>query len=185
MRLIWISKVSVFYSPCIRPISFPEHARLQVKGGHSSGEIELIQACDWLTADSTLDFQREFYACLTSWKYKQSIWNFSSKIWYFLHWNRLKTTRNSGENMYESFGLIGIQQTFQLSRIFRETHAFDIFLTLTRIYTIFSRKSGKKRKRSNFCFNASLRKQIFLFSWINSYKIKYFSSSCCVTYSIA
>ena len=23
-------------------ISFPEHARLQVKGGHSSGEIELI-----------------------------------------------------------------------------------------------------------------------------------------------
>jgi hypothetical protein len=40
-------------------ISFPEHARSQVKGGHSSGEIELIQACDWLTADSTLDFQRE------------------------------------------------------------------------------------------------------------------------------
>jgi hypothetical protein len=33
-------------------ISFPEHARSQVKGGHSSGEIELIQACDWLTADS-------------------------------------------------------------------------------------------------------------------------------------
>ena len=49
-------------------ISFPEHARLQVKGGNSSGEIELIQACDWLTADSTLDFQLEFYACLTSWK---------------------------------------------------------------------------------------------------------------------
>ena len=24
------------------PISFPEHARSQVKGGHSSGEIELI-----------------------------------------------------------------------------------------------------------------------------------------------
>ena len=45
-------------------ISFPEHARSQVRGGHSSGEIELIQACDWLTADSTLDFQREFYACL-------------------------------------------------------------------------------------------------------------------------
>jgi hypothetical protein len=43
------------------PISFPEHARSQVKGGHSSGEIELIQACDWLTADNTLDFQREFY----------------------------------------------------------------------------------------------------------------------------
>jgi hypothetical protein len=56
-----------------------------VKGGHSSGEIELIQACDWLTADSTLDFQREFYACLTRAKYKQSIWNFSSKILYFLH----------------------------------------------------------------------------------------------------
>ena len=47
-----------------KPISFPEHARSQVRGGHSSGEIELIQACDWLTADSTLDFQREFYACL-------------------------------------------------------------------------------------------------------------------------
>ena len=43
------------------PISFPEHARSQVKGGHGSGEIELIQACDWLTADNTLDFQREFY----------------------------------------------------------------------------------------------------------------------------
>ena len=26
----------------LRPISFPEHARSQVKGGHSSGEIELI-----------------------------------------------------------------------------------------------------------------------------------------------
>ena len=49
-------------------ISFPEHARSQVTGGHSSGEIELIQACDWLTADSMLDFQREFYACLTSCK---------------------------------------------------------------------------------------------------------------------
>ena len=45
----------------IGPISFPEHARSQVKGGHSSGEIELIQACDWLTTDNTLDFQREFY----------------------------------------------------------------------------------------------------------------------------
>jgi hypothetical protein len=64
-----------------RPISFPEHARSQFKGGHSSGEIELIQACDWLTADSTLDFQREFYACFAiAAKYKQSIWNFSSKI---------------------------------------------------------------------------------------------------------
>jgi hypothetical protein len=42
-------------------ISFPEHARSQVKGGHSSGEIELIQSCDWLTADNTLDFQRELY----------------------------------------------------------------------------------------------------------------------------
>jgi hypothetical protein len=42
------------------PISFPEHARSQVKGGHSSGEIELIQACDWLTADNTLDFQLDF-----------------------------------------------------------------------------------------------------------------------------
>jgi hypothetical protein len=29
-------------------ISFPEHARSQVKGGHSSGEIELILAADWL-----------------------------------------------------------------------------------------------------------------------------------------
>jgi hypothetical protein len=35
------------------------------------------------------------------------------------------------------------QQTFQLSRILRETHAFDIFLTLTRINTIFSHKSEK------------------------------------------
>jgi hypothetical protein len=46
----------------ISPISFPEHARSQVKGGHSSGEIELIQAADWLAADSTLE--RELYACL-------------------------------------------------------------------------------------------------------------------------
>ena len=45
-------------------ISFPEHACSQVKGRHSYREIELIQACDWLAADSTLDFQREFYACL-------------------------------------------------------------------------------------------------------------------------
>ena len=34
-------------------------------------------------------------------------------------------------------------QTFQLSRILRETHAFDLFLTLTRIDSIFSRKSEK------------------------------------------
>ena len=34
-------------------------------------------------------------------------------------------------------------QTFQLSRILRETRAFDIFLTLTRINTFFSRKSEK------------------------------------------
>ena len=27
----------------VMSISFPEHARSQVKGGHSSGEIELIQ----------------------------------------------------------------------------------------------------------------------------------------------
>jgi hypothetical protein len=47
----------------VHPIAFPKHARLQVKGGHSSGEIELIQAGDWLAADSTLDFQRESYAC--------------------------------------------------------------------------------------------------------------------------
>ena len=39
----------------------PLLAGLPLKGGHSSGEIELIQACDWLTADNTLDFQREFY----------------------------------------------------------------------------------------------------------------------------
>jgi hypothetical protein len=84
--------VNRFVTTCL-PISFPEHARSQVKGGHSSGEIELIQACDWLTADSTLDFQRKFYACLTIVaKYKQSIWNFSSKIWYFLHWNRLENS---------------------------------------------------------------------------------------------
>ena len=43
--------------------SFPEHACSQVKVGYSSGKMELIQACDWLAADSTLDFQREFYAC--------------------------------------------------------------------------------------------------------------------------
>ena len=34
-------------------------------------------------------------------------------------------------------------QTFQLSRILRETHTFDLFLPLTRIDTIFSRKSEK------------------------------------------
>jgi hypothetical protein len=47
---------------------------MPVKGGHSSGEIELIQAADWLTADSTLGFQRELYACSAIVaKYKQSI----------------------------------------------------------------------------------------------------------------
>jgi hypothetical protein len=36
--------------------------------------MELIQACDWLAADSTLDFQREFYACSAIVaKYKQII----------------------------------------------------------------------------------------------------------------
>jgi hypothetical protein len=50
-------------------------------GIYSSGKIELIQAGDWLAADSTLDFQREFYACSAIVaKYEQSIWNFSSKI---------------------------------------------------------------------------------------------------------
>jgi hypothetical protein len=49
----------------------------------------------------------------------------------------------------------------------------------------FLTQKRKNRKRSNFCFNASLRKQIFLFSWISSYEIKCFSSSCCVTYSVA
>jgi hypothetical protein len=29
-------------TPVLLSISFPEHARSQVKGGHSSGEIELI-----------------------------------------------------------------------------------------------------------------------------------------------
>ena len=55
-------------------ILLPEHACSQAKGGTSSGEIELIQACDWLAADSTLDFQREFYACSAIVaKYKQII----------------------------------------------------------------------------------------------------------------
>jgi hypothetical protein len=56
------------YNTITYAISFPEHARSQVKGRHSSGEIELIQACDWLMADGTLDFQRKFYAWLTSCK---------------------------------------------------------------------------------------------------------------------
>ncbi len=51
-------------------------------------------------------------------------------------------------------------QTFQLSRILRETHAFDIFLTLTRTDTIFSRKSEKIASDPRFCFNTSLCKQI-------------------------
>jgi hypothetical protein len=80
-------------NPCSSPISFPKHARSQVKGGHSSGEIELIRACDWLTADSTLDFQREFYACLAIvGKYKQGIWNFPSAICYFF---TLKSIENN------------------------------------------------------------------------------------------
>jgi hypothetical protein len=64
----------ILISTSLDTISFPEHARSQVKGGHSSGEIELIHAADWLAADSTLDFQRELYACLAIVaKYKQSI----------------------------------------------------------------------------------------------------------------
>jgi hypothetical protein len=96
---IFLFSFSVNKTPnaCSLPvsISFPEHARSQVKGGHSSGEIELIQACDWLTADSTLVFQREFYACLAivaKAKYKQSIWNFLSKICYFF---TLKSIENN------------------------------------------------------------------------------------------
>jgi hypothetical protein len=61
-------------------ISFPEHARSQVKGGHSSGEIELIQAGDWLAADSTLDFQREFVTPVSL-----HVWNITiSKYMYFI-----------------------------------------------------------------------------------------------------
>jgi hypothetical protein len=59
-RFFWERNVAGSRKTRLISISFPEHARSQVKGGHSSGEIELIQACDWLTADSTLDFQREF-----------------------------------------------------------------------------------------------------------------------------
>jgi hypothetical protein len=94
---------SVAPPPQVSQSRSPSMPVRRLRVGHSSGEIELIQACDWLTADSTLDFQREFYST------QASVWNFSSKIWYFLHWNRLKTTRNSGGSMYESFGLIGIQ----------------------------------------------------------------------------
>jgi hypothetical protein len=42
LDLYIIYSVSANYTD--RPISFPEHARSQVKGGHSSGEIELIHA---------------------------------------------------------------------------------------------------------------------------------------------
>ena len=61
LKLVCTNNYWTIYQLYAYPISFPEHARSQVKGGHSSGEIELIQACDWLTADNTLDFQREFY----------------------------------------------------------------------------------------------------------------------------
>jgi hypothetical protein len=58
----------------LSPISFPKHARSQVKGGHSSGEIGFIQAGDWLAVDSKLDSQREFYTCWTIVaKYKQCL----------------------------------------------------------------------------------------------------------------
>ena len=82
------------------PISFPEHARSQVKGGHSSGEIELF----------TLNFQREFYACSAMLQNINKVFRISRrKFDTFYTEIELKTTKNSGGNMYESFGLIGIQ----------------------------------------------------------------------------
>ena len=84
------------------PISFPEHARSQVKGGHSSGEIELF----------TLNFQREFYACSAMLQNINKVFRISRrKFDTFYTEIELKTTKNSGGNMYESFGLIGIQPT--------------------------------------------------------------------------
>jgi hypothetical protein len=81
-------------------ISFPEHARSQVKGGHSSGEIELL----------TLNFQREFYACSAMLQNINKVFRISRpKFDTFYTEIDLKTTKNSGGNMYESFGLIGIQ----------------------------------------------------------------------------
>ena len=81
-------------------ISFPEHARSQVKGGHSSGEIELI----------TLNFQREFYACSAMLQNINKVFRISRrKFDTFYTEIELKTTKNSGGNMYESLGWIGIQ----------------------------------------------------------------------------
>jgi hypothetical protein len=82
------------------PISFPEHARSQVKGGHGSGEIELF----------TLNFQREFYACSAMLQNINKVFRISRrKFDTFYTEIELKTTTNSGGNMYESFGWIGIQ----------------------------------------------------------------------------
>ena len=51
---------------------------------------------------------------------------------------------NLALHVYSKFAFQGINiQTFQLLRILRETHTFDLFLTLTRIDTILSRKSEK------------------------------------------
>jgi hypothetical protein len=52
-QMKFVNKHMGHFRAFLQAISFPEHARSQVKGGHSSGEIELF----------TLNFQREFYAC--------------------------------------------------------------------------------------------------------------------------
>jgi hypothetical protein len=70
--------------------------------GIGSGEIELIDS-RWISSVSST------HALKLLQNITKYFYNFSSKIWYFWHWNRLKTTKNSGGNMYESFGLIGIQ----------------------------------------------------------------------------
>jgi hypothetical protein len=64
----------------------------------------LIQACDWLTADSWLDFQREFYVCLAIVSLLAA-WNFQGGIIPPLEIPGGKQARQLLENINKVFGI--------------------------------------------------------------------------------
>jgi hypothetical protein len=65
-----------------------------------------LEKSNWFT----LNFQREFYACSAMLRNINKVFRISRrKFDTFYTEIELKTTKNSGWNMYESFGWIGIQ----------------------------------------------------------------------------
>jgi hypothetical protein len=86
-----------------------------------------LEKSNWFT----LDFQREFYPCSAIVANINKVFRISRRKFDTL-WNRLKITTNSGGNMYESFGLIGIQ----LPEKYKEN--FDVSCEGASICTFYS-----------------------------------------------